>query len=52
VTPPRGPFVTGAPVSGLRICLGAAPDRATLRRGLETLKAAMAPGRAPAEAIV
>jgi DNA-binding transcriptional MocR family regulator len=52
VTPPRGPFVTGAPVSGLRICLGAAPDLPSLRRGLETLRAAMAPGRAATEAIV
>jgi DNA-binding transcriptional MocR family regulator len=52
VTSPRGPFVTGAPVSGLRICLGGAPDLASLQRGLETLRAALTPGRAPVEAIV
>jgi DNA-binding transcriptional MocR family regulator len=44
LTPPRAPFVDGAPVSGLRICLGAA-DAASLRRGLAILKEALQPGR-------
>jgi len=52
VTPPRAPFVTGAPVTGLRICLGSADSLASLRLGLERLKGALAPERAPAEAIV
>jgi DNA-binding transcriptional MocR family regulator len=52
VTPPRAPFVTGAPVTGLRICLGSAESLASLRLGLERLKGALAPERAPAEAIV
>jgi DNA-binding transcriptional MocR family regulator len=52
VTPPRAPFVTGAPVSGLRICLGSPADLASLRLGLERLKRALAPERVTAEAIV
>ena len=52
VTPPRAPFVTGAPVSGLRICLGSAEDLASLRLGLERLKGALAPGRVVSENVV
>ena len=46
VTPPRAPFVTGAPVSGVRICLGSATDMVALRRGLETLRNVMTQTRA------
>ena len=52
VTPPRAPFVDGVPVDGLRICLGAAPDLATLERGLAVIRAALAPGAAPSENVV
>ena len=44
VTPPRAPFLTGAPVSGLRICLGAAADLTALERGLAGLCARSAGG--------
>jgi DNA-binding transcriptional MocR family regulator len=52
VTPPRAPFVDGAPVDGLRICLGAAADLVTLERGLAILRTALAPGPAPSENVV
>jgi DNA-binding transcriptional MocR family regulator len=52
VTPPRAPFVDGVPVDGLRICLGAAPDLATLERGLAVIRAALAPGPSPSENVV
>ena len=52
VTPPRAPFVEGATVDGLRVCLGAAPDLTTLERGLAVLRAALAPGPAPSENVV
>ncbi|HLY78295.1 MAG TPA: PLP-dependent aminotransferase family protein [Caulobacteraceae bacterium] len=52
VTPPRAPFVDGDPVDGLRVCLGAAPDLATLERGLGVLRSALAPGPAPSESVV
>lgn len=52
VTPPRAPFAEGAPVDGLRICLGATADLATLERGLAVLRAALAPGPAPQENVV
>jgi DNA-binding transcriptional MocR family regulator len=52
VTPPRAPFVDGEPVDGLRVCLGAAPDLATLERGLSVLRAALAPGGALSENVV
>ena len=52
VTPPRAPFVTGAPVSGLRICLGSPADLASLRLGLERLKGAMSPERMISENVV
>jgi DNA-binding transcriptional MocR family regulator len=52
VTPPRAPFVDGVPVDGLRLCLGAAPDLATLARGLAVVRAALAPGPPPPENVV
>lgn len=44
VTPPKAPYLTGAPVAGLRVCLGAAPDQALLRRGLETVARSLGSG--------
>ncbi len=52
LTPPRAPFVGGVPVDGLRLCLGAAADRAALARGLAVLRAALVPGRALSENVV
>lgn len=52
VTPPRAPFAPGARVSGLRLCLGGAPDLATLERGLEVVKAALAPGDSFADSVI
>lgn len=52
VTPPRAPFAEGVPVDGLRICLGATADLATLERGLAILRTALAPGPAPQENVV
>ncbi len=47
VTPPNAPIVDGALISGLRVCIGAAADRATLRRALEVLAAALAASAEP-----
>ena len=52
LTPPEAPFARGVPVSGLRICLGAAADLATLERGLRMLLAALQPRRSLSEAVV
>lgn len=52
LTAPVAPFVTGGPVTGLRICLGAAPDVATLERGLAVVAALLQPGRELAEHVV
>jgi DNA-binding transcriptional MocR family regulator len=52
LTPPSAPFVEGAPVNGLRICLGAAPDARTLERGLAVVAALLRPGRGPSENVV
>jgi DNA-binding transcriptional MocR family regulator len=52
LTPPRAPFVEGAPVDGLRICLGAAHDLATLERGLAIVRTALTPGRPASESVV
>jgi DNA-binding transcriptional MocR family regulator len=52
ITSPRAPFADDVPTSGLRICLGAAPDLATLERGLEVVRDATRPARALAEAVV
>ena len=41
VTPPSAPVVEAGPESGVRVCLGAAPDRETLRRGLEIVAGAL-----------
>ena len=52
LTAPVAPFVTGAPVTGLRVCLGAAPDAASLERGLAIVGALLQPGRQLAENVV
>ncbi len=52
LTSPAAPFAPGAPVSGLRICLGAAPDTRTLERGLTVVAALLRPGRGLAENVV
>lgn len=41
ITPPSAPVVEAGPESGVRVCLGAAPDRETLRRGLEIVAGAL-----------
>lgn len=41
VTPPDAPVVEPGLETGVRICLGAAPDRATLQRGLEIVAGAL-----------
>lgn len=41
VTPPDAPIVTPGLVTGVRVCLGAAPDRQTLRQGLEIVAGAL-----------
>ncbi|HEX3407402.1 MAG TPA: PLP-dependent aminotransferase family protein [Caulobacteraceae bacterium] len=52
LTAPAAPFVAGAPVSGLRICLGAAPDLQSLERGLSVVATLLQPGRSLAENVV
>ncbi len=51
-TPPRPPFLDGAPVTGLRICLGAPADLAEVGAGLESLRAALDPATRATRAIV
>lgn len=41
VTPPSAPVVEPGHESGVRVCLGAAPDHETLRRGLEIVAGAL-----------
>lgn len=41
VTPPREMVLDAAAISGLRLCLGPAPDRPALRAALETVRAAL-----------
>jgi DNA-binding transcriptional MocR family regulator len=52
LTPPTAPFVDGAPVNGVRICLGAAPDARTLERGLALVASLFQPGRGISENVV
>jgi DNA-binding transcriptional MocR family regulator len=52
ITPPAPPFVAGAPVSGVRLCLGAVRDRTSLRRGLEIVRHALTHRAEPAENMV
>ena len=52
VTPPRAPFVPGVPISGVRLCLGAAPDLASLEMALEVVKRALDPAEAFDEGVV
>jgi DNA-binding transcriptional MocR family regulator len=41
VTPPGDMLLDAATISGVRLCLGAAPDREALDRGLRAVKAAL-----------
>jgi DNA-binding transcriptional MocR family regulator len=41
VTPPSAPVVESGHESGVRVCLGAVPDREVLRRGLEIVAGAL-----------
>ncbi|MBS0408284.1 MAG: PLP-dependent aminotransferase family protein [Proteobacteria bacterium] len=52
LTPPRSPFLDGVPVSGLRLCLGAAADEEALGRGLAIVRAALDPAARPTLPIV
>ena len=52
VTPPQAPFMPGETVDGLRLCLGAPTDLATLERALDVVKAALEPGQSFAEQVV
>ncbi len=44
LTPPSMPLVRPDLCSGLRLCLGAPADLATLERGLEAVRASLSPG--------
>ena len=46
VTPPEAPAVAPFEASGVRLCLGAAPDRRLLEQALTTVSAILA-GEAP-----
>jgi len=41
VTPPGAMILDGSLISGLRLCLGGAGDRAALERGLRVVKTAL-----------
>ncbi len=43
LTPPAALVVDGAHIAGLRLCLNATPERASLERGLRIVSASMAP---------
>jgi DNA-binding transcriptional MocR family regulator len=51
VTPPQAPFIPGVPISGLRLCLGAAPDLASLEAALAVVRRAVDPAEAFAEGV-
>jgi DNA-binding transcriptional MocR family regulator len=52
LTPPAAPFPDGVPVSGLRICLGAAADAHTLESSLALVASLFRPGRGVSENVV
>ena len=52
LTPAGGPILDGRLASGLRLCLGAAPDAAALEQGLAALKSALSLQPAPARGLV
>ena len=52
LTAPAAPFAPGAPVDGLRICLGSAPDLSALERGLAVVATLLQPGLSLAENVV
>jgi DNA-binding transcriptional MocR family regulator len=47
ITPPRAHLLPGSPVTGVRLCLGAAADRAQLEPALRAVKTAMESGERP-----
>jgi DNA-binding transcriptional MocR family regulator len=52
VTPPSAPIVDPTEISGLRLCIGAPRDMATLERGLKVVADALAGTRDTARAVV
>jgi DNA-binding transcriptional MocR family regulator len=52
LTSPSAPFAPGAPVTGLRICLGGPADMPALERGLCVVAALLQPGHALPENVV
>ncbi len=52
LTPPAAPFAAGVPISGLRICLGAAADARTLESSLAIVADLFQPGRVTSENVV
>jgi DNA-binding transcriptional MocR family regulator len=52
VTPPRAFFQDGCPVTGLRLCLGAEPDRDRFQTGLDRVAQALAPNGGDNRAVV
>lgn len=52
VTPPRAFFQDGCAVTGLRLCLGAEPDRDRFQAGVERLAQALAPDGAETRGVV
>jgi DNA-binding transcriptional MocR family regulator len=53
VTPPSAPIVDAGQISGLRLCIGAPPDLATLEKGLKIVQRALSDATAePLSAVV
>jgi DNA-binding transcriptional MocR family regulator len=52
VTPPGAPIVDATEISGLRLCIGAPRDMATLERGLKVVADALAGASDSARAVV
>ncbi len=52
VTPPAAPVVAAGEISGLRLCIGAPPDVATLERGLKIVAAALSDSVDSASAVI
>lgn len=52
LTPPSAPLVDPASISGVRLCLGVAADRAELAIGLDRVAMALDSGRTPAASAV
>lgn len=52
LTPPDGPVVDRTAIYGLRLCLGGAPDLATVERGLMLVKLALGSGEADSRNVI